>query len=84
MLSEYIQTAMRNARYEIMENGRYWGEIPALQGVWADSDSLESCRETLRQVLEEWIVVGLRHNHRIPVLDGIDLNEREEAGAVAD
>lgn len=83
MLTDYIQAALRSARYEIMENGRYWGEIPALRGVWAESDTLEGCRETLREVLEDWIVVGLRHNQQIPVLDSIDLNERE-AQAVAD
>ena len=84
MLTEYIQCAMNKAHYEIIENGRYCGEIPGLQGVWADAETLEKCRETLREVLEDWLVVGLRHAHAIPVLDGIDLNKRSEAEAVAD
>ena len=84
MLSEYIRRAMRRAHYEIMENGCYWGEIPGLQGVWADGDALEECRETLREALEAWLVVGLRHGDMIPVVDGIDINPREEAEAVAD
>ena len=35
-------------------------------------------------LFEAWLVVGLRHGHTIPVVDGIDLNEKAEAGAAAD
>ena len=84
MLSDYISSAMRSAHYEIMENGRYWGEISAARGVWADGDTLEQCRETLREALEDWLIVGLRRGAEIPVIDGIDLNKRSEARAVAD
>jgi len=82
MLSEYLDKAMHQARYEIMENGRYWGEIPPLQGVWAEGETLERCRDTLREVLEDWLLVGLRRGHHIPVLEGIDLNQKAEASAV--
>ena len=79
MLTEYIGHAMGHAHYEIMENKRFWGEIPGLQGVWAEGETLEQCRETLREVLESWLLVGLRKGHTIPAVDGIDLNERAEA-----
>ena len=84
MLTEYIQYALCKAHYQIMENGRYWGEIPGLQGVWAEAETLEQCRETLREVLEDWLIVGLRHGHTIPILEGIDLNKQSEASAIAD
>ena len=84
MLTEYIEKAMRLAHYELMENGRCWGEIPPLQGVWAEGQTLEECRDALREVLEDWLLVGLRRGHRIPVVEGIDLNQKAEAGAVAD
>ena len=48
--------------------------IPGLQGVWANADTLEACRDELREVLEEWIILGLKMNHHIPVIDGIELN----------
>ena len=83
MLTDYITHAMKHAHYEIMENGRYWGEIPGLQGVWAEGTTLEECRETLGEVLEDWLIVGFRKRHHIPVVDGIDLNERAEAEPVA-
>jgi predicted RNase H-like HicB family nuclease len=81
MLTEYVEKAMRTAHYEIMENGRYWGEIPGLQGVWAEAQTLEECRDTLREVLEDWLLVGLRKGHSIPIIEGIDLNQKAEAVA---
>ena len=80
MLTEYLTQAMRLAHYEMMENGRYWGEIGPLGGVWAEGDSLEQCRDSLREVLEDWLLVGLRHGHPIPVIAGVDLNEKAETG----
>lgn len=80
MLTAYINAAMRKARYEILPDGEgYFGTIDGLQGVWANADTLEACREELREVLEEWIVLGLRMGHALPVMDGIDLNIREVA-----
>jgi predicted RNase H-like HicB family nuclease len=84
MLTEYINSAMRRAHYEIMEDRRFWGEIPGLRGVWSDGDTLEQCRETLREVLEDWILVGLRLNHKIPIIDGINLNKKAKSKIVAD
>ena len=74
MLRSYLDAAMRRAKYEILpEDGQYYGEIPELAGVWATAESLERCRDELASVLEEWVVMGLRLGHDIPVLDGISL-----------
>jgi predicted RNase H-like HicB family nuclease len=78
MLTAYINAAMRKARYEILPGGEgYFGNIAELQGVWANADCLEACREALQEVLEEWIVLGLRMGHHLPEIDGISLNVRE-------
>jgi predicted RNase H-like HicB family nuclease len=69
MLTAYIRTAMQQAHYEILEDGTYYGEIPALQGVYANADTLEACREELQGVLEGWIILGLRLGHSLPVLE---------------
>ncbi|MBI2804775.1 MAG: type II toxin-antitoxin system HicB family antitoxin [Planctomycetes bacterium] len=75
MLTEYISAALHEARYELLPDGEgYYGEIPALPGVWADGPTLELCREELRQALEGWVVLGLRLGHALPILDGINLN----------
>ena len=79
MLTAYVNAAMRKARYEILEDGAYYGEIPGFQGVFAYADSLEACREQLQEVLEGWILLGLRLGHHLPTVDGIDLEMRKEA-----
>ncbi len=69
MLTDYIRAAMAKAQYEILpEDKTYFGEIPGVQGVWANEDTLEACREELQSVLEDWILVGLRMGHLIPVM----------------
>jgi len=75
MLTEYIQKVLGHAHYEIIEDdGTYWGEIPAFQGVWGRAETLEKCREELRVALEEWVVFRLRKDLDLPVVEGIDLN----------
>jgi predicted RNase H-like HicB family nuclease len=79
MLTAYINAAMRKARYVILPEGEgYFGNIEGLQGVWANADTLEACREALQEVLEEWIVLGLRMGHHLPEIDGISLNGDDE------
>jgi predicted RNase H-like HicB family nuclease len=73
MLISYIQNAMRLAKYEILENGQFYGEIEGFQGVWAQEDNLESCREELQSALEDWLVLGLRMGHKLPIVAGIQL-----------
>jgi hypothetical protein len=42
--------------------------------VWANADTLEACRDELQEVLEDWILIGVRLGHTLPVIDGISLN----------
>lgn len=69
MLTSYIREAMRLAKYEILEDKTYYGELPGFNGVWANADSLDACREELQSVLEDWLVLGLRMGHEFPVVD---------------
>ena len=78
MLTEYINGAMRKATYELLEDETFYGEIAQCQGVWANASTLEECREELQDALEGWIILGLRLNHTLPVLDDIDLNSIKE------
>jgi predicted RNase H-like HicB family nuclease len=75
MLKDYIQAAMRHAKYEIFEeDGTFYGNIPECPGVWANESTLEECRNELESVLEDWILLGVHLHHTIPVIDGIDIN----------
>ena len=75
MLTEYTDAAMREAHYELMEDARFFGDIPSCEGCWADGATLEECRENLRNALDAWVVIGLRLGHDLPVIATIDLNQ---------
>ena len=44
MLTQYIQSALRKAHYEV-EDGVFYAEIDGFDGVLASGDTLEDCRE---------------------------------------
>lgn len=74
MLTEYFRAAIRLARYEILEDdGSFYGEIPGFDGVWANAEVLEDCRDELEEVLEGWIVLSLSNNLPLPTVSGISL-----------
>jgi predicted RNase H-like HicB family nuclease len=79
MLSRYLRAAMREAKYEPVEDGAWYGSIPGFEGVWADGASVEECREELEEVLEEWLLFRLSRQMPVPVAGGIDLVVREVA-----
>jgi len=67
MLTEYLQSAMRRAKYEILpDDGSFYGEIPDFQGVYANARTLESCREELQEVLEGWVFFRISKNLALP------------------
>ena len=74
LLAEYIEIAMRDAVYEVLEDdGSYFGTVPGFQGAWANADTIEECRKELAEVLEDWILLGIKLGHETPVLPSIDL-----------
>ncbi len=73
MLTKYIHEAMKLARYKILEDGSYYGNIPGFRGVLANADNLEVCRDELQDTLEEWILLGIRLGHNLPEANGIRL-----------
>lgn len=68
MLSEFIAKKLAEARYKMLKNGVYFGEVPALRGVWASAKNLEECREELRLALEDWLLFKLKDGDPIPGL----------------
>ena len=67
---------MREATYDKLDDATFSGKIPSCPGVIAFGATLRECEDELRSTLEDWILVGLRLGHRLPVLAGIDLNAR--------
>ena len=61
MISEYLNAAMRRAKYEIINDPEpYYGEIPDCPGVWATGTTLEDCRQDLQETLEGWLILSLQ------------------------
>ena len=60
MITEYIKSAMRKAKYEkLEEDNSFYGEIPDFKGVYANEATLEECRNELESVLEDWILFSI-------------------------
>jgi len=78
VLSDYVDEAMRGATYDKLDDDSYAGRISSCVGVVAFGSTLRECEDTLRSTLEDWILVGLKLGHPLPVLAGIDLNGEPE------
>jgi len=74
VLTAFTEAAMREAKYKILEDGTFFGEIPSCSGVWANEETLEKCRDVLKEVLEEWLILKLRDHDPLPRIGGVDLN----------
>jgi len=72
VLSEYINLALAQAEYDKLEDGTFSGRIPAFVGVLAFGETLRECEDELRSTLEDWILVGLKLSHKLPVVGNID------------
>jgi len=80
-----VEQAMAQATYDKLEDGTFGGRIPPCKGVVAFGSTLRECEDELRSTLEDWILVGLKLSHPLPVIGNIDLNREpryEPVGAV--
>jgi predicted RNase H-like HicB family nuclease len=66
MLTDFILSKLKIAKYKLLKDGSYFGVIPGLNGVWANAKNLEDCRKELQEVLEDWMVLQLKDRQRIP------------------
>jgi len=75
ILSEYVEQAMAQAVYDKLEDNTFTGRIPSCKGVVAFGTTLHECEKELHSTLEDWILVGLKLGHPLPVIEGVDLNK---------
>ena len=78
ILTNYIEEALSRAVYGKLEDATFTGRIPLCTGVVAFGSSLRECQDELRSTLEDWILVGLKLGHSLPVIAGIDLNKEPQ------
>lgn len=74
VLTDYVEQALSQAAYDKLEDGTFAGRIPQCKGVIAFGATLRECQDELRSTLKDWILVGLKLGHSLPVIAGIDLN----------
>ena len=82
ILTDYVSQAMEHAVYDKLEDGTFAGRIPVCPGVIAFGTTLHKCETELRSTLEDWILVGLKLGHALPVIGGIDLNKEPQRETV--
>jgi predicted RNase H-like HicB family nuclease len=75
ILTDYLERALSQAEYDKLEDGSFFGRIPSCKGVVAFASTLRECENELHSTLEDWVLVGLKLGHELPVLDNIDLNK---------
>ena len=83
MLTEYVDEALKRAHYEILgeEEEPFYGEIKELPGVWASGKTLEDCRNSLKDVVEGWILLSVKKKLPIPKLGDCEIREIEGRAA---
>jgi predicted RNase H-like HicB family nuclease len=75
ILTGYIDCALSLAEYDKLEDGTFSGHIPGCKGVIAFGKTLRKCENELQSTLEDWIFVGLKLGHKLPIMEGFDLNK---------
>ena len=65
MLTKFIHKHISLAKYDILEDGTFYGEIPGFRGVWANAKTLSLCREELAEIFEEWLLIKIKHGEKI-------------------
>lgn len=74
ILTGYIDMALARAEYDKLNDGTFSGRIPGCKGVIAFGKTLRECEIELQSTFEDWVLVGLKLGHPLPVIDEFDLN----------
>jgi predicted RNase H-like HicB family nuclease len=75
VLSEYVELAISQATYDKLGDASFSGRIPTCPGVLSFAPTLKECEQELRSTLEDWVLLGLKLRHHLPVIGDIDLNK---------
>lgn len=71
MILAYVEQALQRAEYDKLDDGTYVAEVPGLEGVLATGASLEHCRSTLAEVVEEWVLIRIAQGLAVPPLGDV-------------
>jgi predicted RNase H-like HicB family nuclease len=77
MIRRYLDAALGRAQYTQLEGRSYAAEVRGLRGVIATGATLEACRRTLEEVVEEWVLVRVSKGLEIPALGTAKIRVRK-------
>ncbi len=66
---------MSLAAYAKLDDRTFSGRIPPCKGVLTFGTFLRAREEELHSTPEDWILVGLKLGHTLPIIGGMDLNK---------
>lgn len=70
ILSDYLSAAMERATFAALEDDSFAGRIAGCDGLVVLGDTIEECRDELRSTLDDWVLLGLKLGHPLPVFAG--------------
>lgn len=77
MITQYVEAALRAARYDKLDDGTFCAEIPSLRGILATGRTLEECRTQLAEVVEEWVLVRVAKGLAVPPLGRVEVKVKK-------
>jgi len=77
MIRQHVDATLRGARYEKLDDGTFYGEVPKLRGVLATAPNLEACRNQIAEVVEEWVLMRIANGLPVPPLGKIEVRVKK-------
>jgi predicted RNase H-like HicB family nuclease len=77
VILSYLNEALKRAEYTQLEDGSYCAEVRGLRGVIATGKTLETCRATLQEVIEEWVLVRVSRGLDVPSMGRVKIRIRK-------
>lgn len=74
---DYIKAAIATARYETIEGGKLYAEIPGFSGVWTEGRTREEVKSELGSVLKGWIELQGEMDQPVPAMRRVHLTKLE-------
>ena len=68
ILTTYVNQLLKTGVYDKLGGGSFSGKIPSCKGVIAFGRTLRECEDGLHSTLEDWILVGLKLGHPLPII----------------
>ena len=73
MFEEYLKAGMNLAKYEILEDGSFFGFFPEIPRVFEEAETFEECIESLRRNFGFWILSRVANGLHLPILNGVSI-----------